>query len=149
MKILVTGGCGQVGSHVVELLLGRGDQVLAIDNLATGRREHLKDHQNLEVLIDTIADKELIDGYAETLTSAVTKLAETEAARKQLSQEVEASRLLTPAEAQAYLKCSHDSLTYYRRFGLEPYKKGKDSWYTKAIIDAWLATGRVNRHKRN
>lgn len=61
MKILVTGGCGQVGSHVVELLLERGDQVLAIDNLATGRREHLKDHQNLEVVIDTIADKELID----------------------------------------------------------------------------------------
>jgi len=61
MKILVSGGCGQVGSHVVELLLKRGDQVLAIDNLATGRREHLVDHKNLKVVIDTIADKTLID----------------------------------------------------------------------------------------
>jgi UDP-glucose 4-epimerase len=61
MNVLVTGGCGQVGSHVIELLLERGDKVLAIDNLATGRREHLADHPNLEVVIDTISDKELID----------------------------------------------------------------------------------------
>jgi nucleoside-diphosphate-sugar epimerase len=35
--------------------------VLGIDNLATGRREHLKDHDNLKVVIDTIADKNLVD----------------------------------------------------------------------------------------
>lgn len=61
MKIFVTGGCGQVGSHVVELLLERGDQVMVIDNLATGRREHLKDHKNLKVVIDTIADRDVVN----------------------------------------------------------------------------------------
>ena len=61
MKILVTGGLGQVGSHVAELLLARGDEVLVIDNLATGRREHLSDHPGLRVVIDTIADKPLVD----------------------------------------------------------------------------------------
>jgi UDP-glucose 4-epimerase len=61
MKIFVTGACGQVGSHITEMLLERGDEVLGIDNLATGRREHLKDHKNLKVVVDTIADKELID----------------------------------------------------------------------------------------
>ncbi len=61
MKILISGGCGQVGSHVAELLLKRGDQVIAIDNLATGRREHLEDHPNLKVIIDTIADETLVD----------------------------------------------------------------------------------------
>lgn len=61
MKVFVTGGCGQIGSHVTEMLLARGDEVLAIDNLATGRREHLKDHPNLRVVIDTISDKALID----------------------------------------------------------------------------------------
>lgn len=65
MKIFVTGGCGQVGSHVVELLLERGDNVVAIDNLATGRREHLKNHPNLEVIIDTIADNKLINSIFE------------------------------------------------------------------------------------
>ncbi len=61
MKVFITGGCGQIGSHIAEMLLERGDQVMAIDNLATGRREHLTDHPNLTVVIDTIANKELID----------------------------------------------------------------------------------------
>jgi UDP-glucose 4-epimerase len=65
MKVIVTGGCGQVGSHVVEMLLERGDQVVAIDNLATGRREHLESHVNLKVVIDTIADKGMIDDLFE------------------------------------------------------------------------------------
>ena len=61
MKVLVTGGLGQIGSHVVEMLLERGDEVVAIDNLATGRREHLSDHPKLRVVIDTIADKQRLD----------------------------------------------------------------------------------------
>jgi nucleoside-diphosphate-sugar epimerase len=61
MKVFVTGGCGQVGSHVIELLLERGDRVMAIDNLATGRREHLAAHPNLSVTIGSIADAELIE----------------------------------------------------------------------------------------
>lgn len=61
MKVLVTGGLGQIGSHVVEMLLERGDEVVAIDNLATGRREHLADHPKLRLVIDTIANKELVD----------------------------------------------------------------------------------------
>lgn len=61
MKVFITGGCGQIGSHIAEMLLERGDQVMAIDNLATGRREHLSEHPNLKVVIDTIANKGLID----------------------------------------------------------------------------------------
>jgi UDP-glucose 4-epimerase len=61
MNVLVSGGCGQVGSHVVELLLGRGDRVLAIDNLATGRREHLAPHPALQVVEGSIADPILVD----------------------------------------------------------------------------------------
>ena len=60
-KVFVTGGLGQIGSHVIEMLLDRGDQVVTIDNLATGRREHLKDHPNLTVVIDSIANKALVD----------------------------------------------------------------------------------------
>lgn len=57
----VTGGLGQIGSHIVELLLQRGDKVVVMDNLATGRREHLEEHANLTVLIDTIADRKAVD----------------------------------------------------------------------------------------
>jgi len=61
MKILITGGLGQIGSHVAEMFLDRGDQVLVVDNLATGRREHLEEHDNLSVVIGSIADIELVD----------------------------------------------------------------------------------------
>ena len=41
MKIVVTGGAGFIGSHVVELYLSRGHEVLIVDNLATGKRENI------------------------------------------------------------------------------------------------------------
>ena len=63
MKILITGGLGQIGSHVAEMFLERGDQVCVIDNLATGRKEHLEDDPNLRVEIASIADNDLVHGY--------------------------------------------------------------------------------------
>mgnify|MGYP000863902396 FL=1 len=60
MKTLITGGLGQIGSHIAEMMLERGDKVLVIDNLATGRREHLAEHQNLTVVIGSIADNDLV-----------------------------------------------------------------------------------------
>jgi UDP-glucose 4-epimerase len=60
MKVVVTGGLGQIGSHVAEMLLERGDEVVVIDNLATGRIEHLEPHPNLRIIIDSIANKDLV-----------------------------------------------------------------------------------------
>lgn len=39
--MLVTGGAGFIGSHIVDALLAQGDEVLAIDNLSTGSRSNL------------------------------------------------------------------------------------------------------------
>ena len=43
MKILVTGGAGFIGSHLVDRLLERNNRVVCVDNFILGRREHLKD----------------------------------------------------------------------------------------------------------
>lgn len=42
MRVLVTGGAGFLGSHLCEAMLARGDEVVAIDNFATGRRGTVK-----------------------------------------------------------------------------------------------------------
>jgi len=42
MKILITGGAGFIGSNLAEFHIRRGDQVVAVDDLSTGREENLK-----------------------------------------------------------------------------------------------------------
>jgi UDP-glucose 4-epimerase len=45
MNCLVTGGAGFIGSHVVDALMARGDQVTVVDNLSSGRRSNLADSE--------------------------------------------------------------------------------------------------------
>ena len=41
MRVLLAGGAGFIGSHVADALLARGDEVVALDNFATGRLENV------------------------------------------------------------------------------------------------------------
>jgi UDP-glucose 4-epimerase len=49
MRALVTGGAGFIGSHLVDALLARGDAVSVVDDLSSGRREHVPDGLPLHV----------------------------------------------------------------------------------------------------
>lgn len=52
-RVLVTGGAGFLGSHLIDRLIERGDEVLCVDNLFTGSKrniEHLLDHPRFEFM---------------------------------------------------------------------------------------------------
>lgn len=53
IRVLVTGGAGFIGSHLCEILLDDGNEVLCLDNFYTGRKEnimHLVDNHNFEII---------------------------------------------------------------------------------------------------
>lgn len=63
MRLLVTGGAGFVGSHVVTRALAEGMRVLVLDDLSTGRLENLAAvaaHPRLDVRIGSILDRALV-----------------------------------------------------------------------------------------
>ncbi len=45
-KAIVTGGCGFIGSHLVDYLMGKGHEVSVIDNLTNGSIENIKQHRD-------------------------------------------------------------------------------------------------------
>jgi UDP-glucose 4-epimerase len=59
MKALVTGGAGFIGSHLVDLLLSKGCEVVVIDNLATGRRSQVP--QEAAFVEGDVGDSQLLE----------------------------------------------------------------------------------------
>jgi UDP-glucose 4-epimerase len=57
-RFLVTGGCGFIGSHLVDRLLAEGAQVVVLDDLSTGRRENLA--PGAELIIGDIRDRQAV-----------------------------------------------------------------------------------------
>jgi UDP-glucose 4-epimerase len=72
VRAVVTGGAGFVGSHVVEALLARGDEVTVVDNLSSGRRENLADGVRL---VEADIREPLDDAFAEARPEVVFHLA--------------------------------------------------------------------------
>lgn len=62
--ILVTGGAGFLGSHLCEYLLEKGEKVICMDNLFTGKKkniEHLFDNKNFKFILHDIIDPIFMD----------------------------------------------------------------------------------------
>ena len=65
-KVLVTGGAGFIGSNLVDALLERGDEVIALDNLTTGRRANIEPalSRGAKLIVEDIRDADLVGGAA-------------------------------------------------------------------------------------
>ena len=59
MRALVTGGAGFIGSHVVDALAARGDEVFVLDDLSSGRRENV--NEGARLLQVDVRDAEAVD----------------------------------------------------------------------------------------
>ena len=68
---LVTGGAGFIGSHVVEALVARGEQVRVVDNLSTGRSENLWHIDGVDLVIGDLADPAVANGAVEGIDYVV------------------------------------------------------------------------------
>lgn len=83
MKICVTGGAGFIGSHVAELFLNEGHDVVVVDNFSTGKETNVPDGARVEVIdvttndVDVLFERERFDavshhaGHLELRTSVI------------------------------------------------------------------------------
>jgi UDP-glucose 4-epimerase len=69
--VVVTGGAGFIGSHVAEVFLGRGDDVLVVDDLSTGREENVPEGASFAKvdITDAAAVHDAFDSFRPTLVS--------------------------------------------------------------------------------
>ena len=58
MNVLVTGGAGFIGSHIVDAFVARGDRVVVLDNLSSGSRDNL--NPKAEFIEGNITDRKLV-----------------------------------------------------------------------------------------
>ena len=90
MSILVTGGAGYIGSHVVRLLQNQGAEVLVVDDFSTGLGERIGNAKQLHLnLAAPDAEVKLTDAIREHDVDSVIHLA----ARKQVGESVEKPEL--------------------------------------------------------
>jgi len=64
VRSLITGGAGFIGSHLAEALLAQGQQVVAVDDLSTGRLENiagLLDQSHFQFVCETILNETVMD----------------------------------------------------------------------------------------
>jgi UDP-glucose 4-epimerase len=70
MRVIVTGGAGYIGSHLVDALIKQGDEVLVIDNLSTGKIEnlrHLLGHPAFHFINDSILNEALLERFVPSM----------------------------------------------------------------------------------
>ncbi|MFN2114220.1 MAG: UDP-glucuronic acid decarboxylase family protein [Anaerolineae bacterium] len=70
MRVVVTGGAGFIGSHLVDRFLAEGNEVVAVDNLITGRRRNIDGHaddQRFTFIEHDMSEPLFVDGSVDAI----------------------------------------------------------------------------------
>ena len=98
MRVLVTGGAGFIGSHIVDAYVDAGHEVVVIDNLSTGRRENV--NKDARFVLCDIRDKTVKEVFGDHKFDLVNH----QAAQMDASARVHIARL--PARLEHLVGCS-------------------------------------------
>ena len=153
MKYLITGGAGFIGSHLVEKLIARGDQVVVFDNLSTGSAINLSGiKEKITFHEGNILDKAAIDklvsesDYVVHLAAALGVLNIVNKPLESLRTNLQGSEVVLEAETLSYIvECCFNLTTATFRFihqsfsGFEPCR---EAWNTiQSPIRTCIAIG--------
>ena len=127
MKILITGGAGFIGSHLADRLLARGDELVVIDNYATGRRDNLAPHDCLSVVEGTIAEASVVDdAFDKFQPDTVVHAAASYKDPENWSEDIRTNALGTAHVVRAAQRHEVDRLIYFQTslcYGLHPQEQ--------------------------
>jgi nucleoside-diphosphate-sugar epimerase len=72
MQILVTGGAGFIGSHIVDAYLQEGHQVVVVDNLSTGKKSNLNQAIcAVQMMLDVLGEVNAAHGLEKAVISSL------------------------------------------------------------------------------
>jgi UDP-glucose 4-epimerase len=166
--LLVTGGAGFIGSHLVERLLARGDSVTVVDNLSTGRRENLPDrHGGLRFIQSNLSDAlrafsaaERFDEVyhlaaavgvrlviSEPIRSIETNVEETAALLRFVHAHAQPPRTLIASSSEVYGKSAKSPFSEEDDVLYGPTTVGRWSYACSKAIDEYLALAYHAQHR--
>lgn len=166
MKVLVTGGAGFIGSHLVDRLLARGDEVTVLDDFSTGRLENLAQGEKsgrLRVVEGSVLDSGLVKSLCEE-AQHVYHLAAAVGVRRILDRPLESihvnlqgtenvlnslssgQRVLLASTSEVYGKNTSDSLSEEDDSIIGPTSITRWLYATSKAMDEFLA---LAHHREN
>ncbi len=148
MHYLVTGGAGFIGSHIVDALLARGDQVTILDDCSTGSLDNVAHHKNnprLTFLHGSVCDEVLVDETC-THVDTIIHLAAAVGVRRILEKQV-ASIVTNLRGTEVMLRAAHahgrlpiliaSTSEIYGKQDRVPFKEDYDSILGSSALHRW------------
>ena len=76
-EVLVTGGCGFIGSEITKQLSELDAKITIVDNLSSGKEEYVKDISGVSLIVADLNDKEKMQELVKEKATAQERLPET------------------------------------------------------------------------